>query len=211
MKGLLVAAVVLATAGIGTTAAAAPARSDQWKAWCVQHGEVLQANSLATPLICPTSSRKAAPKHKQKAQLSGLDLQIALAINNFRRAHHLVPLRISVQLDAASRQHSQEMGADGYFDHDSANGTLWWKRIQHYYPSKGYTYWTVGENLLFASPDIGADAAMQEWIGSPEHLRNLLNPAWRDLGVSAVHMSNAGGVYGGNPVTIITTDFGARH
>ena len=88
---------------------------------------------------------------------------------------------------------------------------MWWKRIQHYYPPTGYTYWTAGENLVYASPDIGAATAMKMWIASPEHLANLMNPGWRNLGVSSVHVVNAGGVYGGNTVTIVTTDFGARH
>jgi hypothetical protein len=37
-----------------------------------------------------------------------------------------------------------------------------------------------------------------------------MNPRWREIGVSAVHAASAPGVYHGLPVTIITTDFGAR-
>jgi uncharacterized protein YkwD len=51
---------------------------------------------------------------------------------------------------------------------------------------------------------------MQLWIGSPEHRRNLMTSRWRDLGVSAVTVPAAGGVFGGRQVTIITTDFGVR-
>lgn len=144
-------------------------------------------------------------------QLRSLNHELALAINGFRRAHHLPLLRLRTQLNSSARQHSVEMGTDGYFDHPSADGTAFWKRIARYYPTTHYRYWTVGENLLFASPSIGARAAMREWINSPEHLANLKNKNWRDLGVSAVYVPDAGGVYGGNAVTIITTDFGARH
>jgi uncharacterized protein YkwD len=211
-KALLAASVVIAAVVLGMTAA--PARSSlasstKWTAWCVQHGRQLPENSLTSPLICPTSQQRAATTSGN--QLTALNRQIGFAINKFRRAHGLVPLRISAQLNASARQHSEEMGAKGYFDHNSANGTAWWKRIQHYYPVHGYTYWTVGENLLFASPSIGADAAMKLWIASPDHLRNLKDPNWRNLGVSAVHVLKAGGVYEGQEVTIITTDFGARH
>ena len=148
---------------------------------------------------------------RSETQLRTLNHQIAAAINVYRQAHHLATLRVRVSLNAASRQHSQEMGADGYFDHPSADGTAFWKRIQKYYTSKKYTYWTVGENLLFSSSTISADSALKMWIASPDHRRNLLNPSWRDLGVSAIYATNAGGVYGGSDVTIITTDFGARH
>ena len=48
-------------------------------------------------------------------------------------------------------------------------------------------------------------------MASPEHRANILNPKWREIGVAAVHMNNAPGIYHGLPVTIITTDFGARH
>lgn len=198
------AAVLLLAIVPGATAA--PVGSTSLKRLCAKYATNLPPHSLAASLICPTSKTKTI-----STQGASLNHQVAVAINNFRRAHGLVPLRVSGHLNAASRQHSKEMGADGYFDHNSADGTVWWKRIQHYYPQRHYTYWTVGENLLFASPDIGADAALKMWIASPDHLANLMNPAWRNLGVSAVHVIDAGGIYGHSTVTIITTDFGARH
>jgi uncharacterized protein YkwD len=48
------------------------------------------------------------------------------------------------------------------------------------------------------------------WIASPEHLRNLLTARWREIGISAVHVSSAPGVFQGQSVTIVTTDFGVR-
>jgi uncharacterized protein YkwD len=68
----------------------------------------------------------------------------------------------------------------------------------------------VGENLVWASPALDAQHALQLWLASPEHRANLMNPRWREIGVSAVHAASAPGVYHGLPVTIITTDFGAR-
>jgi uncharacterized protein YkwD len=121
-----------------------------------------------------------------------------------------VPLRESAALDRSARQHSDEMGRLGYFGHASADGTVFWKRIRRYYRANGYSYWSVGENLLWSSPSVTAGHALKLWIGSPEHLRNLLTPQWRQIGVSAVHVVGAPGVYNGLPVTIITTDFGVR-
>jgi uncharacterized protein YkwD len=148
---------------------------------------------------------------RSEKELLSLNREIAIRINHFRRAHGRASLHLCRQLNASARQHSKEMGADGYFDHPSADGTPFWKRIQRYYSSSNYSYWTVGENLLFSSPTVTATTALRMWIRSPEHLRNLLDPNWRNLGVSAVHVTDAGGVYGGSTVTIITTDFGARH
>lgn len=213
-KVLLVGAVLVLAVVLGATAAPArSARSTAWKTWCGKYATKLPTHSMAASLICPgsRSTRSKNTGARQETDLGSLNRQIASAINSFRQAHGLVPLRISYELDASARQHSWEMGADGYFDHNSADGTLWWKRIQHYYPSTNYTYWTAGENLLFDTPDVSAAAAMKLWIGSPDHLRNLMDPNWRNLGVSSVHVIDAGGVYENTTVTIITTDFGARH
>jgi uncharacterized protein YkwD len=45
---------------------------------------------------------------------------------------------------------------------------------------------------------------------SPEHRANLLDHGWREIGLSAVHVPSAPGVYGGSEVTIVTADFGVR-
>jgi uncharacterized protein YkwD len=179
---------------------------------CVTRSKGLQlaAVLLAVAMIGGTASAARSAARGEK-ELVSLNRQVASAINAFRRLHGLAPLRTSPGLNASARQHSDEMGADGYFDHPSADGTAYWKRIQSYYSSTNYSYWTVGENLLWSSPTIGAVAALKMWAGSAEHRRNLLDPNWRDLGVSSVKVTGAGGVYGGSTVTIITTDFGARH
>ena len=147
---------------------------------------------------------------RRVTQLRSLDSKVFFAINAVRRAHGLVPLRKSAALHASARQHSREMGRDGYFAHSSADGTDCWTRIKHYYRSRGYTHWSAGENLLWATPSLSASRAVRVWLGSSGHRRNLLNPAFRSLGVAAVHVTDAGGVYGHRAVTIITTDFGAR-
>ena len=181
---------------------------------CVTRSKALLVAALLLAVFAvvgATASAAPSATARSERQLRTLNHQLAAAINTFRRAHGLVPLRISVGLNASARQHSVEMGEDGYFDHRSADGTVFWKRIKRYYTDTNYPYWTVGENLLWSSPGINAADALNMWIASPEHLANLKNKNWRALGVSAVHVLDAGGVYGGNTVTIITTDFGARH
>jgi uncharacterized protein YkwD len=145
-----------------------------------------------------------------RRNLQTLNHQVLAAVNRFRVAHGLVRLRESAALDRSARQHSNEMGRRGYFAHSSADGTVFWRRIRRYYPAGGYAYWSVGENLLWASPSVSAGRALQLWIASPEHLRNLLTTQWRQMGISAVSVANAPGVFHGQRVTIITTDFGVR-
>lgn len=142
--------------------------------------------------------------------LPTLNRRVLTAVNKFRVAHGLVRLRKSRALDKAARQHSLEMGKLGRFVHSSADGTVFWRRIQHYFGSRNYSHWSVGENLVWVAPSVSAGRAMKMWIASPEHLRNLLAPKWRQIGISAVHVVHAPGVFHGRTITIITTDFGVR-
>ena len=142
--------------------------------------------------------------------LTSLEQGVLSDINAFRAAHHLAPLKLSASLTAAARSHSQQMEADGYFAHNSVDGTAFWKRIQGFYPTASFGFWSVGENLLWSSPDVDPQKALTMWEQSPEHRKNMLDPHWREIGISAVHSVHAPGVYNGMPVTIVTTDFGVR-
>jgi uncharacterized protein YkwD len=166
--------------------------------------------ALACAATALATSAAAAPV-SPAVQLGPLEHGVLADINTFRVAHHLSALRISAPLTTAAVLHTQEMAAQGYFAHESADGQLFWKRIRTYYPSTPWTYWSVGENLLWSSPDVGASQALQLWLNSPEHRANLMNPRWREIGIAAVHASAAPGVFHGLDVTIVTTDFGSRH
>lgn len=167
---------------------------------------VVAAVLVATGLLAAS----ALATGKSERSLGSLNHQVLAALNRFRVAHGRLPLRSSPALDRSARQHSLEMGRDGYFAHPSANGTAFWRRIQRYYPAKGDSYWSVGENLVWQAPGLSATKAMSLWIASPEHLRNLLAARWRQIGISAVVVPHAPGVYGGMHAVIITTDFGVR-
>lgn len=141
---------------------------------------------------------------------ASLDAGVLDQLNVIRLAHGLVPLTASPRLAAAAAQHTQEMAADGYFAHNSFDGTAFWRRISQWYSSAHYGYWSVGENLLWSSPDVDAAGALRLWMQSPEHRANILAPRWREIGIANIHVANANGVYDGRPVTIIATDFGVR-
>jgi uncharacterized protein YkwD len=147
---------------------------------------------------------------RSESSLGTVNRQVLAALNRFRVAHGRVALRESAALDGSARRHSLEMGRLGYFGHSSADGLQFWQRIRHFYPAHGYSYWAVGENLVWASPDLSAGRALKLWISDPPHLANLLARQWRQIGISAVAVVRAPGVYGRRRVTIVTTDFGVR-
>jgi uncharacterized protein YkwD len=163
-------------------------------------------------LVAASAALGAPAQPRQPASsLSSLEQGVLADINAFRIEHHLVPLRLSSALTMAARQHSQQMASDGYFAHESADGSAFWKRIQRFYTSSPFHYWSVGENLLWSSPDVDPAGALKLWVDSPEHRANLLTARWREIGVSAIHVLAAPGTYNGLDVTILTTDFGVRH
>jgi len=165
---------------------------------------------LAAALFATAAPARTGHAGSGAAQLTRLESGVFEQINFIRSQHGLTDLHLSVRLTEAATQHSREMGLDGYFEHTSVDGSPFWKRIARYYPSGGRHYWSVGENLLWSSPSVVPSAALQLWMNSPEHRANILNPRWREIGVSAVHFAHARGVYKGRPVTIVTTDFGVR-
>jgi uncharacterized protein YkwD len=133
------------------------------------------------------------------------------AINAARREHGLRPLKVSDELDASAAVQSEAMGEGGFCSHDSADGSDFSKRIARFYASRGFSRWTVGENILWASTAVTPTQALRMWLGSPRHRKILLDPTWTEIGLAAVHVSNAPGVYRGRDVTIVTADFGARN
>jgi uncharacterized protein YkwD len=165
--------------------------------------------ALAGVAAVSTPAAVASPR-AHAATLSQLESSVLGGINAFRVQHGLARLRLNARLTSAARAHTQQMAQDGYFAHESADGSAFWKRLQAFYPISPRRYWAVGENLLWSSPDIGASGALKLWLASPEHRRNLMDPRWREIGVSAVHEAQAPGVYDGLDVTIVTTDFGVR-
>ena len=169
------------------------------------------ATALAVLVAAFAPSPADARGDGRATELSLLESGVLAQINFIRVQHGLPALQLSADLGEAADEHSREMVADGYFEHDSFDGSVFWKRIAGFYGSAGYGYWSVGENLLWGSPNVGSVGALQMWMRSPDHRANILNPRWREIGVSAVHAVNAPGTYRHKTVTIITTDFGVRH
>ena len=139
-----------------------------------------------------------------------LDGSLLVQMNALRARHGLRPLRLSMPLNAAAEDHSLEMARDGYFEHESADGTAFWKRVERYYPAAGYRSWVVGENLVWQSPDLSAPEAMKLWMASAPHRANLLDRDWREVGISALRVESGSGPFQGMTATLVTVDFGAR-
>ena len=139
-----------------------------------------------------------------------LQTQVLAAINDLRQSRGLRELQLSGALSLAALGHSQSMAQHGYFSHAGYNGSPFWTRIKPKYRPQPGSYWGVGENMVWAAPDLSAHQAIEMWLNSPPHRKNLLTPAWREVGLGAVRALGAPGVYDNLDVAILTADFGVR-
>jgi uncharacterized protein YkwD len=162
-------------------------------------------------LLAAPATAAAPPKPRDLASADGLAVRILRGLNHLREENGLGLLHVNHALTAAAESHTTEMLEGGYFAHESADGTSYWQRLGRFYrPSRDREVWSVGENLYWAAPDVGAAQAIRNWLQSPRHRANLLNGDWRDVGISAERAKGVPGVFMGLDVTVLTVDFGVR-
>jgi uncharacterized protein YkwD len=205
LRPQIVAAASIAPAGN-------PAVGPTWTRWRrLRPGRLLALgiSALSLGLVASPAGATAGGAPPASA-LRPLEEAIRGEMNALRRQHDLVPLRHSAGLAAAAREHSNDMARRGYFRHNLPADLSFGRRIARFYPIGRHRYWSVGENLLWSSAELNATAALTLWLNSPKHRNVMLTARWREVGVSAVHVASAPGVYGGRDVTIVTVDFGVR-
>jgi uncharacterized protein YkwD len=146
-----------------------------------------------------------------------LEQTLVSRINAIRKNHGLRMLTVRTRLDAAADAHVSSMAVESYFRHElytparPTNWTPFGTWIRRFWPGPGYAWWTAGENLAWGAPRITASQTVSRWMASPPHRANILNPGWRNIGVSAVHVSRPRGYFSAwDDVTIVAAEFGSR-
>jgi uncharacterized protein YkwD len=168
---------------------------------------LLIAGASVVAALAPSTSIASAHAVQRDASL---ERAIVQRLNEVRVQHGLQPLALSPALGGAARLHTRALAARGLFQHESVDGTPFQERVGRYYGPAGFRTWSVAENLVFGSAPFSAEQAIRAWLGSPPHRQTLLGAVWREVGVGAVLVRRAPGVYGGGTVVIVTADFGAR-
>lgn len=154
----------------------------------------------------PTASANAAELTDQDA----LERDVADEVQAVRRQHGLPAVRYVRGLAAGADARSRDMARRGFFAHTDSSGAPFWIVVRRFYPVTGWRSWKVGENLLWTAPRLNAQTIVRRWLASPTHRAVLLKPLWRDVGVGAVRVQTAPGVYARQDVTIVTLEFGVR-
>jgi len=164
---------------------------------------------LAAPPPAVAAQHQDRPR-RIAASLSRFEQDVLHVVNDMRANAGRARLTVSPGLTDAAEVHTARMIRRGFFEHEAPGEAAFWHRIERFYPSAGYEYWAVGENLAYGSPSLDPDEALHEWMLSPKHRRSLLSRDWREVGVAAVHVESAPGEYAGDPATVITLDLGVR-
>lgn len=97
-----------------------------------------------------------------------LESEVVELVNRERTAKGCRPLRVDGRLTNSARLHSREMAESGQLTHNSPNGTSPWQRMAR----AGYAK-SGAENI--ARGFLTAQTAVQGWMGSSGHRRNILD------------------------------------
>ena len=141
------------------------------------------------------------------ANLGRIEASTLCLVNDERTSRGLRPLTANGRLAKAAIGHSRDMVSNQYFAHESRAGRDVVDRLRSsgYIPRFGR--WTVGENLAWGTGALATPVAIvNAWMNSPGHRSNILNRAYREIGLGVVignpaRPSGLGGTY--------TTTFGA--
>lgn len=159
----------------------------------------LLASAGAAKRRCGNSS--AAPAHLTKHQMR---TSILCLMNRVRHHHHLHKLSWNKDLRHAATGHSTSMVHHDYFSHGAVDGRV--SRSGYLAHTRGFT---VGENIAAGVGRKGSPwAIFQDWMHSPPHRANILDPTYRDAGVGVARGFPFGSGRGGSAT--YTVDFGRR-
>jgi uncharacterized protein YkwD len=140
---------------------------------------------LVTPIALPPTS----------VSFSAMAQRILQLVNEQRAANSLPAMALDASLSASAQAYAEYMSSGHFFSHTGLDGSKFTQRDQ----AAGYTGWSwLEENIAYGQSS--ADMVMSDWMESPEHRANILNPHVKDLGF---------GMAGTSPI-YWDQEFGAR-
>jgi len=95
------------------------------------------------------------------------------------------PLSWNNQLLDTATEHSQDMSTHNFFSHTGSDGSNVGDRAT----ASGYNWQRIGENI--AAGQESAKAAVDGWLQSPGHCRNLMSPDFKEVSVACVENSGS--------------------
>lgn len=147
----------------------------------------------SAPTAVPTSAPP--PTDAWPASYAAMEDAVIVEVNRRRAAGATCggksygpasPLTSNPRLRTSARRHSKDMTTRGFFDHQNPDGQSPSDRMRAAgYLGAGYS----GENIA-AGRDT-ASGTVQQWMDSPGHCSNIMNPAFQLIGVGYAYGANA--------------------
>ncbi len=158
-------------------------------------GATPPAGSAPAPTSPPSAkpARPSQPAPKPVGSVNKFEAEVAGLVNKERAKAGCAALTIDTRLAKAARAHSQDMATNNFFSHTNRQGRSSAQRVL----DVGYNWQRTGENI--AAGQRTPKEVMTAWMNSSGHRANILNCAFKDLGVGVATRGNT---------TFWTQDFG---
>ncbi|MFE2875864.1 CAP domain-containing protein [Streptomyces roseus] len=127
----------------------------------------------AKPKPAPTAEQPTAPT----GGASGPAAEVVALVNQERAKAGCSALTVNPKLTAAALNHSQDMAAHSTMSHTGSDGSDPGERITR----SGFSWMTYGENVAYGYST--PEQVMTGWMNSPGHRENILNCAFKEIGV----------------------------
>ena len=116
-----------------------------------------------------------------KPSAAAIEQQIFAMINAERAKNGFGALEWNESVAAVARMHSEDMAHAKFFSHRGSDGSLVDARADRL----GLGDWrSIGENIAYMRGyDDPAELAVQKWLESAAHRKNLLGPNWKESAV----------------------------
>ncbi|MFF3634492.1 CAP domain-containing protein [Streptomyces sp. NPDC002250] len=144
------------------------------------------------PAATATAPSTPAPTASATATASGVVARVVELVNAERGKVGCSPLNLNATLTKAAQEHSQDMAAHQNMSHTGSDGSSPGDRIT----GAGYSWSSYGENVAYGYST--PEEVMAGWMSSPGHRANILNCAFKEIGVGLAQ-----------PGSYWTQDFGA--
>jgi uncharacterized protein YkwD len=163
---------------------------------------LLPAGAGAAQVPCGESN--AAPG---QLTLHAMRTSVLCLMNRVRVHYGLNPLAYNEELRTSASAHSVSMVANGYFAHEGPGGTMDGRVTRSGYLARSAAF-QVGENIAAGDGFQGSPQAIfEDWMHSPPHRANVLDPSFHDAGVGVARGYPFGNSAGAATYTV---DFGSR-
>lgn len=142
--------------------------------------------------VAPTAPVATTQPTSPTVPSSGPAAEVVALVNQERAKAGCSALTVNAKLTTAALNHSKDMAAHSNMSHTGSDGSDPGARITR----AGYSWMTYGENVAYGYST--PEQVMNGWMNSPGHRENILNCAFKEIGVGLAE-----------PNSYWTQDFGA--